>query len=471
MAHRCARLLSAGRALACAVFAVGSLGCSPDADPAEAFGGWPGGLEGDRDAWVVDAITDWNAGSSPEDRERKYSKMVTGPFGFFRGTNHLYWYDIAGDTRRERYGTEQTVTFIQGDSHAVNFGSFADDDGLVVYDINDFDESLVDDYQFDLWRLAVSIVLLSRENDLSPAEIDEALLGMADDYLDAIDDFRGDNDEDDFIVTAENSTGRLQSFLEDVTEVESREKMLDDWTVEDGGIRVFDPFHDELLAVDDETADAVIAAFAGYLETLSGGLDPDTEYFAVKSMAWRLNAGNGSLGTPRLYTLIEGPSDAQGDDIILDIKRQPLPTGAHFSSVAAASAAGFPLEAIRVAIARRALTNDVDDHLGWLVLENGTYSVSERSPYRDYLRLDTLSTGSRLLKMTKQWGEILAAAHARGDKDFDDDLVPESFEAGVEDAVGDDELGFEALVRAVGVGYADQVEADYAAFVASGLAD
>ncbi|MBV1860140.1 MAG: DUF2252 domain-containing protein [Nannocystaceae bacterium] len=451
------------------VVAMGSLGCGPHSAPAQAeFAGWPGGIEGDRETWVVETIDAWNRDSSPADRTRKYTKMGAGPFGFFRGTNHLYWYDIAADTRRLHYSNAQTLTFIQGDSHAVNFGSFADDDAQVVYDLNDFDESVLDDYQFDVWRLAVSIVLMSRDNGLSPVEIDDALLGMADDYLDALDRFKGNHDEDDFVVTLETSTGRLHSFLEEVTEFESREKMLDDWTIEEGGQRRLDPSHDELREVDDATRLAVLEGFSGYLETLSGGLDPDEAYFAVKSMAWRLNAGNGSLGTPRLYTLIEGPTDGLQDDVILDIKRQPLPTGAHFSDAAAASAARFPTEAERVVTARRALTNDVDNHLGWLVLNDGTYSVSERSPHRAYLRLEVLDTGSRVLKISKQWGELLAAAHARGDKDFDEDLVASSFEAGIADAIQDDELGFGEQVRRVGVEYADQVEADYAAFVASG---
>lgn len=65
---------------------------------------------------------------------------------------------------------------------------------------------------------------------------------------------------------------------------------------------------------------------SGYGETLTGGLGWDTDYFRVKSVARRLAAGTGSLGTPRFYLLIEGPSADQDDDVILDVKRQGTPT-------------------------------------------------------------------------------------------------------------------------------------------------
>ena len=58
----------------------------------------------DREPEVIEDIRRWNKGLEPEDRERKYCKMMASPFTFFRGTAHLYWDALGQDERLELFG-------------------------------------------------------------------------------------------------------------------------------------------------------------------------------------------------------------------------------------------------------------------------------------------------------------------------------------------------------------------------------
>ena len=112
------------------------------------------------DSSAIGPIEAWNAWLEDGDKRLKYCKMAASPFAFFRGTAHLYWDRYGEDPRLDVLGAADTVTVIQGDAHVLNFGAFDDDRGEVVYDLNDFDESVLADVQLDVWRFAASIALM-----------------------------------------------------------------------------------------------------------------------------------------------------------------------------------------------------------------------------------------------------------------------------------------------------------------------
>lgn len=89
-------------------------------------------------------------------RQEKYDKMSLSPFRFFRGSSHLFYYDVTRiplgfDTPRDK------PTWIQGDLHFENFGVHGNAKGEIIYDINDFDEGYLGSYLYDLIRMAVSV--------------------------------------------------------------------------------------------------------------------------------------------------------------------------------------------------------------------------------------------------------------------------------------------------------------------------
>ncbi|MGF1526089.1 MAG: DUF2252 domain-containing protein [Candidatus Competibacterales bacterium] len=422
-----------------------------------------------------DELQRFNADLEPEVRQAKLRKLEASPFAFYRGTAHLYYRDLAHDdtVSRSNFKNPETTTWIQGDMHLQNIGAFADDDGQVVFDLNDFDEGVVSHYHYDVWRMASSIVLAAEETgNFDPVAIDGFVDTFSESYLDTLADYRGNDDEEDFQLRAKNAKGPLDEFLEEVEEDESREKMLDKWTTggEDGRRRFRDrPGESSKLAeVSEAEAAALTAAVADYHPRLRSDLAGDEDYFAVKDVAARLDAGTGSLGTPRFYVLVEGETDRADDDVILDVKQQGWPALApHLGAEAMADlrARYGDDPAARVVEAQRAMGTDVDDHLGTLQVFEGAFSVRERSPYKESFETQDLDDDGDFAKLAAQWGTILATAHARADRDFRAGVVTHGFEQAVDDLTDGRHAEFRAEVRSVARGYADQVMTDYRLFL------
>jgi uncharacterized protein (DUF2252 family) len=102
-----------------------------------------------------------DANRLPELVPIRYGRMLASPFAFYRGSAGIMAADLAL--------TPTTGVLVQacGDCHLKNFGGFATPERNVVFDINDFDETLRAPWEWDLKRLATSFVLAIRENGLS----------------------------------------------------------------------------------------------------------------------------------------------------------------------------------------------------------------------------------------------------------------------------------------------------------------
>ncbi|MCB9672731.1 MAG: DUF2252 family protein [Alphaproteobacteria bacterium] len=93
-----------------------------------------------------DAVTEvlLRAEGLPDDvRREKLCALSSGAFPFYRATAHLFYADLA--QAPELAAFSGPLTWLSGDAHPQNFGAFADDEGRIVYDLNDFDESFVGD--------------------------------------------------------------------------------------------------------------------------------------------------------------------------------------------------------------------------------------------------------------------------------------------------------------------------------------
>src|SRR5258708_37079239 len=106
----------------------------------------------------VETLRAAETGHLPELLPIKYGRMAASPFGFFRGAAPVMARDLAGLPR--------TGLLVQlcGDAHILNLGAFASAEGTIVFDINDFDETIRGPWEWDMERLAASFVLAGRES-------------------------------------------------------------------------------------------------------------------------------------------------------------------------------------------------------------------------------------------------------------------------------------------------------------------
>jgi uncharacterized protein (DUF2252 family) len=141
--------------------------------------------------WTVEAsrpdpialLEKQSAGRLPELVPIRYGRMSESPFAFFRGAAYVMASDLATSPR-----TGITVQLC-GDAHLSNFGVFASPDRALVFDLNDFDETLPGPWEWDVKRLAASIAVAARERDFRPARGSEIVRAAAAQYRNAIRQF------------------------------------------------------------------------------------------------------------------------------------------------------------------------------------------------------------------------------------------------------------------------------------------
>ncbi len=110
----------------------------------------------------------------------RYGRMLTTPFAFYRGAASLMAHDLAAGANTGLHAQ------LCGDAHLSNFGLFAAPDRRLVFDCNDFDETLPGPWEWDLKRLAASIVIAARSIGAKEREADQAVIEACAHYRDRL---------------------------------------------------------------------------------------------------------------------------------------------------------------------------------------------------------------------------------------------------------------------------------------------
>jgi uncharacterized protein (DUF2252 family) len=129
-------------------------------------------------------LLELQAGSRvPELVPIRYGRMLVSPFTFYRGAAALMAHDLA-PTARAGLGVQ-----LCGDAHLSNFGGFASPERTLVFDLNDFDETLPGPFEWDVKRLAVSFEIAGRDRGFSETERRKAVLTCVRSYREAMSQF------------------------------------------------------------------------------------------------------------------------------------------------------------------------------------------------------------------------------------------------------------------------------------------
>ena len=124
-----------------------------------------------------------NKGRLPELIPVRYGRMIPSPFVFYRGAAAIMAADLAH--------TPSTGIRVQacGDAHLMNFGAFATPERRVVFDINDFDETLPAPWEWDVKRLATSFLIASQSNGFSETDARKTVLTCVRSYRERMAEF------------------------------------------------------------------------------------------------------------------------------------------------------------------------------------------------------------------------------------------------------------------------------------------
>ena len=124
----------------------------------------------------IDLLSESSQGRIPQLIPIRYGRMMQSPFAFYRGAAAIMAADLAN--------TPTSGISVQacGDCHLLNFGGFATPERRIEFDINDFDETLPAPWEWDIKRLAASVVIAGRHNGFKKAETQEMALRCVQSY-------------------------------------------------------------------------------------------------------------------------------------------------------------------------------------------------------------------------------------------------------------------------------------------------
>jgi uncharacterized protein (DUF2252 family) len=252
----------------------------------------------ERESFIVDrlveAFSDLMA-ADPDAFRTKFRKMAADPFAFYRGSACVFYADIA--ERDDRWADERTSrVWIQGDLHAENFGTYMDGSGVLIFDVNDFDEAFVGHFTWDLQRFAASVALMCWQKALSDDEITRVIETFAGAYVDQVRWFTETDDDASFSLNLQTARGAVLAALQSAR-LSTRAQMLDRMTSVDEWDRRFRESSGVRRLGDAERA-KVEDAFARYLQTI-----PRTKQFRgitydVKDVTARPVSGSAAPGCP-----------------------------------------------------------------------------------------------------------------------------------------------------------------------------
>lgn len=403
--------------------------------------------------------------SDPRGFRTKFRKMAADPFAFYRGSACLFYADLAG--LEDRWADERASrVWIHGDLHVENFGTYMNDEGLLVFDVNDFDEAYLGHFSWDLRRLVASLALMCWQKALPEDDVRDLTAGYLRSYLDQVRRYRETEDDlGEFSLRLDNTEGPVHDVLL-AARGQTRIAMLDSMTtVADHERRFVDG--DQARHLNAAERSMVLAAFGRYLETIPPHKRSSRPvFYDVKDVVASTGFGIGSAGLPAYNLLIEGHNQALENDVVISMKQGNRPAASRVVTDERIRDA-FEHDGHRTVVSQRALQAHADPLLGWATIDGTGFVVSELSPYELDLDWSDVTEPDQMAPLLADLGRATAKVHCASDEDSDERLVEFQTEEAIIAAVGDreDELVDDLVEFALD--YAGTARRDHALFVDS----
>jgi len=372
-------------------------------------------------------------GRVPELMPIRHGRMLASPFTFYRGAALVMAADLA-----QTAATGLTVQLC-GDAHLSNFGAYASPERRLVFDINDFDETLPGPFEWDVKRMAASFVVAGRDNGFSAKECNELALTAVRSYRETMREFAGqsiltvwyarlDVEEAAKQYKATLSSAerkRRKAGLKAADRTLAKAYTRDNLqaigkltTVVYGQRRIVSdpplvvPLED-LAGVDtDAVLDQLQELVTSYRDTLPQDRRHLIDHFRLTNVAHKV-VGVGSVGTRAWILLME--STVQDDALLLQAKQAGPSVLSEY-----AGHSEYVNQGERVVVGQRLMQAASDIFLGWLHAEAADgpqdYYVRQLRDWKLSVDIDNLNPdGMRLY--AQLCGYTLARAHARsGDR-------------------------------------------------------
>lgn len=300
----------------------------------------------------------------------RYARMAESPFAFFRGAAAVMALDLST--------TPATGLRVQacGDAHVNNFGKFATPERNLLFDINDFDETLPGPWEWDVKRLCASLAIVVRQRGLAPSDGDRIVEAAARTYREHMADYARMRMLEVWYdrIAVEDVIAHFPARYRDAVrrDVERAQRRDHRRAVAkltkpvDGESRfVEDPPLVVHVENTEHNPEDVHEMLADYRRSLPEERRVLLDRFQLVDVARRV-VGVGSVGTRCWLALFEGPYHPDGDPLVLQIKEaQPSVLEPYVGKC------GFEHGGLRVVAGQRMIQAASDLFLGWCTAPSG----------------------------------------------------------------------------------------------------
>lgn len=388
-------------------------------------------------------------GRVPSLLKLKYELMAQSAFGYFRGAVPVMAADLS------MLPNTGIITQICGDAHVRNLGAFAAPDGRLVFDINDFDETIRGPFEWDLKRMAASLVLAGRESGHKDAFALAAVERCIGRYAAQMSAFS----RMPLLEVGRHQVHRIGNIVpihdallkaERATPCHILELLTEPTSTKVGAPRRFKEIKPMLTRVTGRQAQEVLAALGPYRSMLEPQRQHLLSLYRPVDVAFKV-VGTGSVGTRDYCIYFEG--NGAKDPLFLQIKEEPASGYAPYLP----DARPPHQNGQRVAEGQRAMQVQSDPFLGWTHMGGRDFLVRQLNDHKGSIAIEDLA-GKGLEAFAEVCGELLARGHARSG----DPLMIAGY-------IGTGNRFAQALAR-FGVAYANQTQRDWQELRKSGRA-
>jgi uncharacterized protein (DUF2252 family) len=376
--------------------------------------------------------------------------MAISPFTFYRGAALPMAADLSVGPR-----TDLEVQMC-GDAHLANFGLFASPERDLLFDINDFDETLRGPFEFDLKRLAASLVVAARDRGFDPHDAKHIVHRAIRSYRDRMAEYATMRAIDVYYARVDATAVRayvdkraramIQGTVKSTAHHDAVHELPKLTTIVDGKRRIVE-HPPTLVKLQDVTQPIADSALAAYRETLQEDRRDLLDRYTLADFALKV-VGVGSVGLGAYLALFIGAAD--DDPLFLQVKQAEASVYERYLQPSRRASHGE-----RVVTGQRRLQAASDILLGWAVGIRGNHAyIRQHQDQKGSAVIDTMTADE-----LGAWGEICAWALARGH-------ARSGQSAAIAAYLGTDNA-FEHAMAAFAEAYADQNERDHAALLAA----
>lgn len=342
---------------------------------------------------VFRCIQHFNAGRDPDRLALKYQNMRQNAFVFLRGTCHLFYDRLP----RESIFKQAPVTWVCGDLHLQNFGSYKGDNRLVFFDMNDFDEAALAPCTWDLVRFLASVLVGAKSIAVNRRDAIALCHAFLDAYSSSLVQGKAR------WVERETADGLVRELL-DGLRGRSRPEFLDTRTLRRGKTRRIRLDGKKALPASDKQRERVTLFMRNF-----AGKQPNPSFYEVIDVARRI-AGTGSLGVDRYVILVEGKGSPDAN-YLLDLK-EALPSCV--SSHLTIKQPRWSSEACRIEAVQRRMQAISMAFLKPVMMGKTSYVLRGLQPSEDRVALEHWNKKLRRLEgVMKAMGEVVAWGQLR----------------------------------------------------------